>query len=151
DAAQVMARLRAGLYVMLRHSSLRPDLPALLEAVRGDVVHSNRLMLTADGPTPPWVAEHGYLDHLIRIALESGAPPAAADRMATLTPAMYYRLEDAVGSVAPGRRADLLILESLANAAPLVVIAGGKVVAEGGRLATPFPRWDWAGLLAHGR
>jgi len=151
DAAQVMARLRAGLYVMLRHSSLRPDLPALLEAVRGDVVHSNRLMLTADGPTPPWVAEHGYLDHLIRIALESGVPPAAAYRMATLNPAMYYRLEDDVGSVAPGRRADLLILESLANPTPLVVIAGGKVVAEGGRLATPFPRLDWAGLLAHGR
>ncbi|HEY8416952.1 MAG TPA: adenine deaminase C-terminal domain-containing protein [Limnochordales bacterium] len=147
DAEQVTARLRAGLYVMLRHSSLRPDLPALLDAARGDLVHSNRLMLTADGPTPPWVADHGYLDYLIRIALAAGVPPAAAYRMATLNPAMYYRLEHEVGSIAPGRRADLLILESLANPTPLVVIAGGNVVAENGRLTAPFPRVDWARLI----
>ncbi|HLT58533.1 MAG TPA: adenine deaminase C-terminal domain-containing protein [Limnochordales bacterium] len=146
-APQVLDRLRAGLYVMLRHSSLRPDLPALLDAVRGDLVHSNRLMLTADGPTPVWVDAHGYMDHLIRLAIAGGVPAAAAYRMATLNPAMYYRIEDDVGSIAPGRRADILILEDLGNPTPVVVLAGGQVVARGGALTAPFPRLDWDRLV----
>lgn len=146
NAVQVLDRLRAGLYVMLRHSSLRPDLPALLEAVRGDLIHSNRLMLTADGPMPPWVEEHGYLDHLIRLTLEAGVPPPAAYRMATLNPAMYYRIEHDVGSITPGRRGDVLVLESLDNPTPRVVVAGGVVVAENGRLAAPWPAVNWGDL-----
>lgn len=143
DAGQVLDRMRAGLYVMLRHSSLRPDLPQLAAAVRGDLAFSNRVMLTADGPSPPWVAANGYLDYLLRVAMDAGIPPAAAYRMATLNPAMYYRIEHEVGSIAPGRRADVLLLADLAEPAPVWVMAGGRVVAEGGRLVAPFPRIDW--------
>ena len=146
DAAQVMDRLRAGLYVMLRHSSLRPDLPQLAAAVRGELANSNRIMLTADGPSPVWIAANGYMDHLVRVAMDAGLPSAAAYRMATLNPAMYYRMEDDVGSIAPGRRADVLLLEDLSDPTPLWVMSGGRIVAREGRLTAPFPRIPWAGF-----
>lgn len=142
-AEQVLERLRVGLYTMLRHSSLRPDLPALIEAVRGELAHTNRLMLTVDGPTPSWMAANGYMDTLVRLAMEGGVEPAAAYRMATLNPAMYYGIEGDVGSIAPGRRADLLILRDLADPTPERVLTEGRVIAEGGSLVRPFPRVPW--------
>lgn len=140
---QVLDRLRAGLYTMLRHSSLRPDLPQLLAAVRGPLSWSNRIMLTADGPTPPWIQRHGYMDYLVRLALAGGVDPAAAYRMATLNSAMYYGLEWDVGSIAPGRRADLLLLRDLEDPTPEVVVASGRVIARHGQLAAPFDRIPW--------
>src|SRR5690606_12820516 len=125
---------------MLRHSSLRPDLPDLVAAVSGRLSDSNRVMFTADGPTPVWMDERGYMDHLVRVALEAGLEPAAAYRMATLNPAMYYGLEADVGSVAPGRRADLLLLRDLADPAPEAVLAAGRVVACDGHVVAPLGR-----------
>lgn len=143
---QVLERMRLGFYTMLRHSSLRPDLPALLQAVDETLAHSNRIMLTADGPTPLWIAAHGYLDNLVRLALQAGVEPAAAYRMATLNAAMYYRIEDDVGSIAPGRRADLLLLPDLHDPTPELVLAEGRVIAENGRGRVPFPRPDWKSM-----
>lgn len=151
-AEQVADRLRVGLYTMLRHSSLRPDLPQLIPAVRGPVSWSNRIMLTADGPTPGWMAEHGYMDYLVRVALQGGIAPAAAYRMATLNPAMYYGLDGEVGSIAPGRRADLLVLRDLADPTPELVMAAGRIIAREGRIVEPLGRVPWekyAGLSPH--
>mgnify|MGYP001229617220 CR=1 FL=1 len=143
-ADQVLDRLRAGLYTMLRHSSLRPDVPELVQALQGPLAFSNRIMFTADGPTPAWMARHGYLDGVVRAAVEAGLDPVAAYRMATLNPAMYYGLEWDVGSIAPGRRADLLILRDLTDPTPERVLAQGRLIAENGRLTGPLGRIPWA-------
>lgn len=142
-AEQVLERLRVGLYTMLRHSSLRPDLPELVAAVKGELAYTNRVMLTADGPTPSWIQTNGYMDYLVRVALEAGVEPTAAYRMATLNPAMYYGIEGDVGSIAPGRRADLLFLESLSNPTPTRVMAAGCIIAEDGAPVEPFTRIPW--------
>lgn len=142
-ADQVLDRLRVGLYTMLRHSSLRPDLPELVAAVKGELAHTNRLMLTADGPTPSWIQTHGYMDYLVRVAMQAGLGPAAAYRMASLNPAMYYGIDGDVGSIAPGRRADLLLLRDLSDPTPVRVMAAGRVIAEGGEPVGPFERIPW--------
>jgi len=137
-AGEVEDRLRAGLAVMLRHSSIRPDLPELLRAVKDRPEWLDRVMLTADGSTPAFVEEHGYLDYLMRLAIEEGIEPLRVLRMVTLTPAAYFGFADA-GEVAAGRRADLNVLAGLAQPTPLLTIADGRVVAEGGRLVAPLP------------
>ncbi|HEU5300502.1 MAG TPA: adenine deaminase C-terminal domain-containing protein, partial [bacterium] len=139
-AEEVEDRLRAGLVPMLRHSPIRPDLPELLRAVRDRPERMETVMFTVDGPTPLWVAEHGYLDHLMRIALDEGLPPMAVLRMATLNPARYFGFQD-VGEVAPGKRADLNVLADLTQPTPLLTIAGGRVVARDGRLVAPMPHF----------
>jgi len=142
SANEVRDRLQAGLYVMLRHSPIRPDLPQLAEAVTAELEFSPRLMLTADGPTPPFIAKNGYLDHILAVALRSGIPPVSALRMVTLNPAAYYGLEDR-GDIAVGKRADLNILTDLTNPHPEFVIAGGQLVAREGRLLVDFPPFSW--------
>jgi adenine deaminase len=142
-AAEVLDRARQGIAVMLRESSLRPDLSGLLDALKAAPALASRLMLTCDGSMPAFIRTHGFVDHLIRVALERGVPPLDAYRMATLNPATYYGLDADLGGVAPGRYADICLLEDLAAPRPLSVIARGKVIAAGGRLLGRVPEPPW--------
>jgi adenine deaminase len=127
---------------MLRQSSLRPDLRALL----GPFVKSGafgRLMLTTDGSTTAFIARQGFVDNLVRLALEEGVPAVEAYRMVTLNPASYYGKDADLGGIAPGRYADILLLDDLSEPRPAVVICRGRRVADGGRLLTPAPEPPW--------
>lgn len=141
---EVIHRLRAGVYTMLRHSSLRPDLPLLAPAITEDRVRSARVMLTADGPEAVTIAEHGYMDHVIRQAIRSGIPPIPAYQMTTLNPAAYYGLDEEIGGIGPGRRADIAVLDDLRNPTPELVLARGEVAAREGESVAAFPTVDWA-------
>src|SRR3989442_11169401 len=118
---------------MLRESSLRPDLVGLLDALKTAPALVSRLMLTSDGSMPAFLRTHGFVDHLIRIALQRGVAPIDAYRMATLNPATYYGLDADLGGVAPGRYADLCLLDDLAEPRPATVIPRGKMRAPAGR------------------
>src|SRR5256712_12949370 len=142
-AQEVLDRARQGIAVMLRDSSLRPDLVGLLDALKTAPALASRLMLTNDGSMPAFLRTHGFVDHLIRVALERGVAPIDAYRMATLNPATYYGLDADVGGVAPGRYADICLLEDLSAPRPATVIARGKVVAAGGRLLARVPEPPW--------
>ncbi len=141
-AQEVRDRLRAGLVAMLRHSSIRPDLPELLKAASHEDIVSGRLMLTADGPTPAFIGERGYLDHLLEVAIGAGLPAMDALRTVTLNPAAYYGMND-VGEIAVGKRADVNVLPSLDHPTPTIVISGGKIVARDGALVASLPSPVW--------
>ena len=143
---EALERLRLGLWTPLRHSSLRPDLPELLRIVTEKSIDTSRILLTADGPSPDSIGEHGYLDGLLRLAVKAGVPPVRAIRMATVNAATYLHLDDHLGGVAPGRLADLVLLEDLSSFRPRLVIAGGKVAAQEGELVEPTPGIDWDSL-----
>lgn len=145
-AEEATDRLRAGLFTMLRHSSIRPDLPELTKAITPEHVHDSRLMLTADGPNPSFIAKNGYMDHLIDVAVQSGVPPMMALRMATLNPATYYGWET-LGEIAPGKRADINVLKSIEAPTPEWVIANGQIVARNGNLTSDFPTIPWGDML----
>ena len=139
----VLNRLRLGLYVMLRQSSLRQDLGKLLETVVKTGILTDRIMLTTDGSTPAFYREHGVTDNLIRIAIRKGVDPVAAYRMSTINPASYFGLDHRIGGIAPGRFADILVLSDLLNPTPEIVLSKGDIVAENGNLLKPFPRVEW--------
>ncbi len=141
---EVLNRLRLGIWTMLRNSSLRPDLPELLRAVTEDGVSTQRLIMTTDGPAPEFIAEHGLVDGMLRVAVENGVPPIQALQMVTINPATLFRIDGQVGGIGIGRRADLLLLPDLVSFRPQTVIARGRVVAENGGLTAPLPHLDWA-------
>jgi adenine deaminase len=143
DAGQARDRLRAGLHVMLRHSSLRRDLPELAQVALGAGPAVGRVMMTADGTDPAYIRRHGYTDHLIRVAIQSGVPPVTAYAMATLNPATYYGLDEEIGMIAPGRLADLVVVRSLADPTPELVVAKGQVAVEAGAVLAAFPDIEW--------
>ncbi|HEV8472702.1 MAG TPA: adenine deaminase C-terminal domain-containing protein [Methylomirabilota bacterium] len=147
-AREVLDRARLGIAVMLRESSLRPDLNGLLDALKEAPGLAARAMLTADGSMPAFVLEHGFVDHLIRTAMQRGVPPVDAYRMASLNPATYFGKDGDLGGIAPGRYADVCVLEDLAEPRPVTVVARGRVVARAGRLVVSIPEPSWARAFA---
>ncbi len=130
--SDVWERLKLGYMVTLRHSSIRPDLPGLIEElVQKKNVPWHRLMMTADGATPLYF-KNGFTDYLIRLAIQHGCPPVYAYQMVTINPAVYYRIDEHLGAIAPGRVADINFLPSLEEPSPTRVIANGEVIAENG-------------------
>lgn len=148
-AEEVAHRLRLGLWVMLRHSSLRQDLPELLRAITVRGLDSSRMILTTDGSSPSFTADFGFLDGMLRMAVKSGMDPVRALRMATLNPATYLGLDKEKGGLAPGRRADILLLPDLEKFRPDLVLAGGQIVSEGGRLLGQLPVSPWTEFGLH--
>ncbi|TQK62135.1 adenine deaminase [Brevibacillus sp. AG162] len=147
-AADLLSRIRLGMYATLRHSSIRPDLPELVKGwLALGVPWSSRMMLTSDGSTPP-MHRDGFMDSTIRVAIEAGMPPEEAYIMATLNPAVYYGLDAEIGGIASGRIADMLLLPAKDQPTPSIVIANGQRAAEKGTLLVPTvqPQWEEVSL-----
>ncbi|HEU4963538.1 MAG TPA: adenine deaminase C-terminal domain-containing protein [Bacilli bacterium] len=143
NAEDALRRLRLGIWTTLRHSSLRPDLPDILPGLIGELKNWNRVMMTTDGPTPEYLQD-GYTDFILRKAMELGLDPITAYQLVTINPATYYGVDDQIGGIAPGRIADLLVLNDLREPTPQLVIADGQVVARDGELLVTLPEPNWA-------
>jgi adenine deaminase len=143
NGEEILDRLRLGLYVMLRESSLRQDLGNLLKTVVESRVLTDRMMLTTDSSTPEFYQRFGVTDNLIKIAIGEGIDPISVYKMVTLNPAVYFGLEHEIGGISPGRYADILILKNLLLPSPEMVISKGRIVAENGVLIEPFPKVNW--------
>ncbi|MDP6179496.1 MAG: adenine deaminase C-terminal domain-containing protein, partial [Desulfatiglandales bacterium] len=144
---EVLDRLRLGFYVMLRESSLRQDLRFLLKAIGENSVLTDRMMLTTDGASPEFYRQFGVTNNLIKIAIGEGIDPILVYRMSTINPAVYFGLDHAIGGIAPGRYADILVLKDLFHPTPEMVISKGRIVAENGTLLEPFPDVNWERLF----
>jgi adenine deaminase len=142
NADEVLERLRQGLWVLLRNSSLREDLPALLPALE-KTAFPDRLAYTTDGSSEKFIAATGFIEHLIGQALEAGVGPNLAYRMATLNPAGFLGLDQDLGAVAAGRVADINLLSDMLQPMPQVVICRGRLVARDGALVVPAPSEDF--------
>jgi adenine deaminase len=145
---EVLDRLRLGLWTILRHSSLRRDIPELARAITEDGIDTRRVMLTVDGPAPRSIAEGGFVDEALRQCVAAGVDPVKAIQMATINPATYYGLDRELGGIAPGRRADIVMLPDLRGFRPVRVLMDGGDVARDGKAVVDLPaiRWDDFGL-----
>ncbi len=139
-AEEAREKLRAGMYVMIREGTAAKNLEALLPLVNADTCH--RLMWCTDDRHPHDLLENGHVDDIVRRAIRAGLAPAIAIRMATLNPALYFGLSG-VGAIAPGYRADLVVLSDLEDFRIEEVYAGGRLIASGGKIhadvAFPLP------------
>jgi len=145
---EVHLRLWHGYTVTLRHSSIRPDLPVLLEEMKVlGIRYYDKCLLTTDG-SPPAFYENGVMDQLLRIAIEHGVPVIDAYAMATVNVARHYGIEHLHGSIATGRIAHINFLRSAHDPMPVHVLAKGEwVKREGEPLgAWPTPKWEQFGI-----
>lgn len=128
EAAEKLAR---GLYILIREATNAHNLQALLPLITSS--NSRRICFCTDDRIPEDLLEEGSIDFMVRFAIANGVDPIKAVRMATLNTAECYQLRDR-GAIAPGRMADLLVVDDLHNFNARQVIAGGRLVAEDGHM-----------------
>jgi adenine deaminase len=126
-AAEALEKLSKGMHILIREGSVSKDLHALIPIVTER--NSPFIAFCTDDRNPLDIAEEGHLDFMIRTAIAGGAPPLAAYRAASISAAKAFRLHDR-GLVAPGWRADLVVVDSLESCAVSQVISAGRLVDD---------------------
>ena len=121
-------RLARGMYLLLREGSVTQDLRKLLPIV--NTANSRRSLLSGDDVQAKTAINKGHLDNSIRICIDEGLNPITAIQMATLNPAEYCSLNDR-GAIAPGRRADMVVFESLEDFAVEETYILGEKLSQG--------------------
>jgi len=127
-----IARVRQGMRAMLRYGSAWHDVADQVRAVTEAGLDSRHFVLVTDDSHAETLVAEGHMDRVVRHAIASGLSPMAAIQMATLNPAEHFGLSHEIGLLAPGRRADVLLVESLEAMQVKMVIAAGVVLAEEG-------------------
>jgi len=134
---EVLERLRLGYWVMIREGSIRKELPGVAGIFKKKI-DFRRLILSTDGVDPEGFLEEGYLDASLRSALKLGVPPQLAYQMVTINVADHFGLDHLIGSLSPGKMADLLIIPSPQDFSPCLVMCDGKIIFRDGKsLAEP--------------
>jgi adenine deaminase len=141
---EVYNRLMQGYMVSLRYSSIRPDLPELLDDMKRLGIEAyDRLLFNTDGSSATFY-EQGMNDQMIRIAIEKGVPIIDAYNMATVNIARYYTIDHLHGQIATGRVANINFLSSIENPTPISVLAKGKwVKRDGVKVEDTYPPLNW--------
>ncbi|MBL5791604.1 adenine deaminase [Bacillus sporothermodurans] len=140
---EVYKRLMQGYMVSLRHSSIRPDLPVLLEDMkRLGIDQYDSMFFNTDGSTPAFY-ENGIIDRLIRMAIEHGVPVIDAYHMASFNVAKYYNIEHLHGLIATGRVASINFLEDEHNPTPISVLSKGKWLKKDGTAIIEDKDIEW--------
>src|SRR5262245_19230136 len=134
--AEGRERLRAGLWLLIREGSAARNLEALVPLLAE--FGPSRIAFCTDDREPEPIAADGHVNSLVRDAVGYGIPPEDALVAATLSPSLWHRL-DGFGAVAPGYRADVLLLPDLEKFVPDIVLKGGRPVGEIAR--EPVPGW----------
>jgi adenine deaminase len=127
-----LERLRLGYWTMLREGSLRQDLAETLPQLIESGVNLNRLILVTDSMSADDIEELGHMDNVVRRAISLGLAPLQAIQAVTLNAASYSGLEQDIGGIAPGRFADIVLIDDLEQCHVREVLIGGKVVAAKG-------------------
>ncbi len=133
---EALEKLRLGMHVMIRDGTQAKNLKTLLPLVSEATV--GQCSLVTDDLHPHDLLHRGHLNHLINTAAAEGLDPLHAILMVTLNTARYFRLEE-LGAIAPGYRADILVLSSLSPVEVKTVLKNGRVVFHQGTLTNGFP------------
>lgn len=139
---EAQEKLRQGMYIMLREGSAAKNLKDLLPLATP--INSRRFLFVSDDRHPADILGEGHIDFMVRTAIKHGLDPIIALQIASLNAAEYFGLRD-LGAIAPGYRADIVVLDSLHSPNVIKVIKDGKLVAEKGYLralpeAAPAPK-----------
>lgn len=141
--AQAVARVRQGMGAMMRLGSAWHDVQAQITAITQRGLDPSGFMLCTDDSHAGTLVHEGHMDRVVRHAVDCGCDPLVAIQMATINTARHFGLERELGSITPGRRADVILTSDLRALPVEMVVARGRLVAEGGRLLVDCPLIDW--------
>ena len=144
---EALAKLRAGLHVLMREGSASTDLRPCLKIITEEHVDTRYCSMVSDDIDALHISRKGHLDNKVRIAVEEGVDPVTAIQMVTINPAENFHLQDQIGSITPGKIADIVFLSSLEKCSVEKVIANGELVVDDRKLTKELPAPNYSNLL----
>ncbi len=139
-----LAKLRLGMYVMLREGSAWHDLKDTIRAITETGVDSRHAMMITDDTHPDTLVNVGHMNHVVRRAIEEGLDSVRAIQMATINVSEYFRLGHDLGAISPGKCADIIFVRDLGQMVVDKVLVDGQLVAEGGRMVVELPQYEYS-------
>ncbi|MDR2162682.1 MAG: amidohydrolase family protein [Clostridiales Family XIII bacterium] len=134
-----LLRLRNGIHLMIREGSAARSLETILAPILEQRIDTSRVSIVTDDLHTVDAVNRGHLDDAVRTALKAGAGFAEAIRFVTLNAARAFSLDNEIGGLAPGKRADINITSGPEAFKVISVIAGGKQVVASEKLLSPYP------------
>lgn len=144
-AEDALAKMRLGMYAMLREGSAWHDLREVAKSITEHKVDSRFACLISDDTHPHTLIEHGHLDYIVRRAIEEGVDPVTAIQMVTINVAQCFQLDHEMGSVAPSKCADFVLIDNLELCHVTDVFIDGEHVAKDGKMLVEFAPYTYPG------
>ncbi|MGB0901152.1 adenine deaminase [Halocynthiibacter sp.] len=141
--ADAIARVRQGMRHMMRLGSAWYDVETQITAVTEKGLDPRNFILCTDDCHSGTLVNDGHMNRVVRHAIDCGCDPLIALQMATINTATHFGLERELGSIAPGRRADVILTSDLKTLPIDTVIARGKIIAKQGLMLAECPHLDW--------
>jgi adenine deaminase len=141
--ADAIARMRQGMRSMIRLGSAWYDVESQITAITEKGLDPRNMILCTDDSHSGTLVNDGHMNRVVRHAIDCGCDPLVAIQMATINTATHFGLEREIGSLAPGRRADMILSSDLATLPIELVMARGRVVARDGACLVDCPHLDW--------
>ena len=141
--ADAIARVRNGMKSMMRLGSAWYDVESQITAVTEKGLDPRNFILCTDDCMAGTLVNDGHMNRVVRHAIACGCDPLVALQMATINTATHFGLERELGSITPGRRADVILTSDLKTLPIEHVIARGKTVALDGKITVDCPHYDW--------
>lgn len=145
----VMAKLRMGMYVQARYGSAWLSLPNYLPQVLESGVDTRLIILCTDDNHPNTLVSEGGMDRALRAVLECGCDPVTALQFATINAAQCLGVDQDMGSITPGKCADMVVLPNLETFIPEQVYIDGDLVAQDGKATFDHDLFEWPEFMTH--
>ena len=142
---ELLTKARLGLRVLVREFNV----PDLIPALVASKIDTHNMMFAIDDKPIHYLAMTGGVDSAIRAAIAAGLDPLTAIQMGTINAANHFRKDHDIGSISPGRIADLFLTDSLENLTAKTVVANGIVVGRDGQFLLDLPAYHYPGWMKH--
>ncbi|MDR0839810.1 MAG: adenine deaminase [Christensenellaceae bacterium] len=129
---ELLERLRVGLKALVREGSSERNVLALIKGVVENGLPTENILFCTDDKHVQDIHKEGHISYNIQQAINCGLDPVKAIQIATVNAAKHFRLDHMIGSLTPGRQADIVLLDDLKTIRPAAVYKDGKCVAENG-------------------
>jgi adenine deaminase len=146
-AEDLLEKMRRGMYALMRYGSAWHDMPVIIRAILDNHIDDRFACLISDDTHPDTLIQDGHLDHILRCAIKEGLDPIKAIQYVTINPATCFRMDHEMGSIAPGKCADIVFFRDLQDIRITRTIIDGDVVAEEGRMTVDIKKKEFPAFV----
>jgi adenine deaminase len=151
EKALAIERARMGLTVMIREgtSKVQHNIKSCIKAITEAKLNHTNFCFCSDSLLPFDIVKRGHINYCIKTSIECGLDPVIAVQMATINCARNFGLDNELGGIAPGKVADLLIVDDIRKFQPRMVFVGGRLIAKEGKLIEQVPAYRYPRKFLH--